>query len=248
MSTFIVQHHFFNGPVPCYNKKKRNRVIFLEFYGTIGPALCPAGDLAAHGGSWHDGHPHEPFPRAPFGPQRLAGHDPRRGHPPAAHRPAGAGAAHRHTDPAPCAGTGAEPPAGARGCSLPGGAGAGGPAGPEPPAGRRQAPCAGCRSRRRGPSVYRGAGRHSAKPQKPCGAGAGGSLPHVDGGRPAKPAAGGSLRRYRGDAALRAGGPRTSGTLRQALEQAGAGQIRIFAKIENLVGVAGPAGVPASCG
>ena len=30
--------------------------------------------------------------------------------------------------------------------------------------------------------------------------------PHVDGGGPAKPAAGGSLRRYRGDAALRAGG------------------------------------------
>lgn len=84
--------------------------------------------------------------------------------------------------------------------------------------------------------MYRGAGRHSAKPQKPCGAGAGGSLPHVDGGRPAKPAAGGSLRRYRGDAALRAGAEDIR-TLRRALEQAGAGQIRIFAKIENLAGV-----------
>ena len=30
----------FNGPVPCYNRKKRNRVIFLEFYGTIGPACA----------------------------------------------------------------------------------------------------------------------------------------------------------------------------------------------------------------
>ena len=30
----------FNGPIPCYNKKKRNRVIFLEFYGTIGPACA----------------------------------------------------------------------------------------------------------------------------------------------------------------------------------------------------------------
>ena len=38
------------------------------------------------------------------------------------------------------------------------------------------------------------------------GTGADGGLPHVDGGGPAKPAAGGSLRRYRGDAALRAGG------------------------------------------
>ena len=30
----------FNGPIPCYNRKKRNRVIFLEFYGTIGPACA----------------------------------------------------------------------------------------------------------------------------------------------------------------------------------------------------------------
>ena len=30
----------FNDPVPCYNRKKRNRVIFLEFYGTIGPACA----------------------------------------------------------------------------------------------------------------------------------------------------------------------------------------------------------------
>ncbi len=84
--------------------------------------------------------------------------------------------------------------------------------------------------------MYRGAGRHPAKPQKPCSAGADGGLPHVDGGGPAKPAAGGSLRRYRGDAALRAGAEDIR-TLRRALEQAGAGQIRIFAKIESLAGV-----------
>ena len=94
----------------------------------------------------------------------------------------------------------------ARRCPLPGGAGACSPAGPEPPAGRRQAPCAGGRSRWRCPAVYCGTGRHPAKPQKPCGTGADGGLPHVDGGGPAKPAVGRSLRRYRGDAALRAGG------------------------------------------
>ena len=68
------------------------------------PGLRTAGDLAAHGGSRHDRHPHESFPRAAGGAHRLAGHDPRSQHPSAADRPAGAGTAHRHAGRACCSG------------------------------------------------------------------------------------------------------------------------------------------------
>ena len=64
--------------------KKQNRGNRFGFLWYHRPGLRTAGDLAAHGGSRHDRHPHESFPRAAGGAHRLAGYDPRSRHPSAA--------------------------------------------------------------------------------------------------------------------------------------------------------------------
>ena len=84
-------------------------------------------------------------------------------------------------------------------------------------------------------TVVRGGTLQSRK--KPCGTGADGSLPHVDGGGPAKPAAGGSLRCYRGDAAPSCGGLRTSAPCAGRWNRPGPGRSAFLPRSRALRGV-----------
>ena len=86
------------------------------------------------------------------------------------------------------------------------------------------------------PCVHRGARRHPAEPQKHCCTGPYGALAYPDGGRPAEPENCKAVRCYRCDAAF-VRGKADILALRHALEKAGAADIRIFAKIENMTGV-----------
>ncbi len=84
--------------------------------------------------------------------------------------------------------------------------------------------------------MHRSAGRRAAKPQKSGRTGLADAHAHPDHRGPRRTCYRRRLRRYRGHAALCAR-CRIFCSLRQALAEAGAPQLKILAKIENLAGV-----------